>query len=143
MPEPVNNEQLAPDSSGRGGLRALDLADPKDMGTLHRALQLWPARFRAMTAEARDEITRGVLDAASQSRANLDSDDPEKKAHAVDSLTKIASVMVRMEAIEQTERMAVLDRLAPKPSATPAGGGGSGGPPIINVQVVNVQQEPR
>lgn len=135
MPDDPNNELATPDATGTGALRALDMTDPKDRALVHRALADWPRRFSRLTAAAHDAITLGFLDAVSDARKDLDSENAEVRAAARLDLMRAQNVAKGMEAIEQREKHVILNKLVPN-AGEEKGKGGAQGPPIINVNIV-------
>jgi len=139
MADGTNNELSPPDATGTGALRAIDMTDPKDRALVHRALADWPRRFSRLTPAAHDEITLGFLEAVSDARKDLDSENTEVRAAARLDLMRAQSVARGMEAIEQREKHVVLNKLVP--NAGEEKGKGDSGPPTIIVQVVNQVQQ--
>lgn len=120
MSDDPNNQALGPDVTGRGGLRALDLTDPKDVAMTHEALRRWPKRWRSMSEEGRSQIVRGLLQGVTVAQNLMDSMQAEVQAKGAQLAIGAASVAAQMDRAELTQELALLDRLAPKPQATPA-----------------------
>lgn len=138
MDEAPNNEQIKPVATGTGGLRAIDMSDPKDRALVHRAIADWPRRFSRLTPQAHDEITLGFLDAVSDARKDLDHPDAEVRQAARLDLMRAQSVARGMEQIRQRDEHAVLHKLVPNAGEDKGKGSGD-----VILQVNVVQMPPK
>lgn len=80
---------------------SLDMLSPKDRGTLNEAIRRRPKRWRGLTAEAKEELVQGLIEANRVARAHLT--DPEKSLDAARTIGQIVGVGVRIEAQDQTD----------------------------------------
>lgn len=122
--------------TGTGVLRALDLRDPADMAMAHELMRRAPRRIRALSDEVLDEMVAGLREGMRLARQKIKSNDPHEQNVGMTSSNAAARVAAQMVQINQRDEHAILDRIAPKPR--PDDGQRDQGPPIINVQIVQV-----
>lgn len=135
----TNNQAAAPDLAGRGELRALNLADPKDMQLAHEAVRSWPRRWRALTEEVKTQMVRGLAQGMTIAQTMMDSPSVEVSAEGARIAAMASRVAVAMDKAEQTQELRLLDKMVP--NAGDPTRHERAGPTVVNVQIVEVQQQ--
>lgn len=98
------NGQITPMPSGGAGC-ALDMANERDRAAVRRAIADWPRRFRALTPDVLDGFVLGLVEAKEAARSI---EDPGRRALALDSCARTATMMERLHQADEHKAIDVL-----------------------------------